>query len=64
MLKCFLHHFPIQIYLSHNQTSSAFILPANVEQVIGVQKIDGDDIILKDKSIVHADVIILATGYR
>lgn len=39
-------------------------MPSVVEQVAGIEKIEGDDIVLKDGSVVHADVILLATGYR
>ena len=52
------------MYSSHKSSFNGIPKIENIEQVAGIEKIDGDDVILKDKSIVHADVIILATGYR
>ena len=52
------------IYLSHNLDRVNTQLPDNVEQRYGIDRVEGDDIILRDGSVIHADMIILATGYR
>ena len=54
----------LQIYLSHNLDRVTTQLPDNVEQRYGIDRVEGDDIILRDGSVIHADMIILATGYR
>lgn len=50
------------IYLSHNLDRVNTQLPDNVEQRYGIDRVEGDDIILRDGSVIHADMIILATG--
>ena len=54
----------VQVYLSHNNDRLTTKLPENIEQVMGIDRFDGNDIILKDGTIIHADMVILATGYR
>ena len=39
-------------------------LPPNVQEVFGIDSIDGSEIILNDGSTVNAAVVMLATGYR
>ena len=58
MYKSMLHY----IYLSHNLDRVNTQLPDNVEQRYGIDRVEGDDIILRDGSVIHADMIILATG--
>ena len=53
----------LQIYLSHNLDRVRTQLPDNVEQRYGIDRVEGDDIILRDGSLIHADTIIFATGY-
>lgn len=50
--------------MSHNKKTLTAVLPDNVTQVAGISSIAGEDITLRDGEIVHADVILLATGYR
>ena len=50
--------------MSHNLDRVSTQLPDNVEQRYGIDRVEGDDIILTDGSVIHADMIILATGYR
>ena len=53
-----------QIYLAHNNDRKTSVLPNNMEQVVGISHIAEDEIVLLDGQIVHADVLMLATGYR
>ncbi|XP_067937377.1 uncharacterized protein [Watersipora subatra] len=54
-----------KVYLSHNRIGTQFTpTHRQVLEVAGVDSITGDDIHLIDGSIVHADMIILTTGYR
>ena len=53
-----------QIYLAHNNDRKTSVLPDNMEQVVGISHIAGDEIVLLDGQIVRADVLMLATGYR
>lgn len=39
-------------------------LPENVQETHGIERVDGDSIVLKDGQVVNADIIILATGFR
>ena len=50
--------------MSHNLDRVSTQLPNNVEQGCGIDRVEGDDIILRDGSVIHADMIILASGYR
>ena len=50
------------IYLSHNLDRVNTQLPDSVEQRYGIDRVEGDDIILRDGSVIHADMIILDTG--
>ncbi|XP_076165841.1 uncharacterized protein LOC143145905 [Ptiloglossa arizonensis] len=56
-------HVP-RVYLSHNNERLGGILPRNVIQVMGVERIDGNEILLKDRTSVTADAFIFCTGYR
>ena len=50
--------------MNHNLDRVTTQLPDNVEQRYGIDRVEGEDIILRDGSVIHADMIILATGYR
>ncbi|XP_054013625.1 uncharacterized protein LOC128895222 [Hylaeus anthracinus] len=53
-----------RVYLSHNNERLSSTLPSNIEQVMGVERIDEGRIVLKDQSSVTADVFMFCTGYR
>ncbi|CAK9794707.1 Flavin-containing monooxygenase FMO GS-OX-like 2 [Anthophora plagiata] len=53
-----------RIYLSHNNERLNNGLPSNVTEVLGVDRIEGEKIFLKDQSFVTADVFMFCTGYR
>ncbi|XP_053975696.1 uncharacterized protein LOC128874712 [Hylaeus volcanicus] len=53
-----------RVYLSHNNERLSSTLPSNMEQVMGVERIDEGRIVLKDQSSVTADVFMFCTGYR
>ena len=59
MCNCIYKSLVIYIYLSRSLDRVSTQLPDNVEQKYGIDRVEGDDIILT-----HADMIILATGYR
>lgn len=50
--------------MSHNNDRLTTKLPENIQQTAGIDRFSGDDIMLKDGSILQADMVILATGYR
>lgn len=53
-----------RIYLSHNNERLTSVLPSNMIEVMGVERIEGEKIFLKDQSFVTADVFMFCTGYR
>ncbi|KAG7200502.1 hypothetical protein KM043_001066 [Ampulex compressa] len=53
-----------RLYLSHNHDKLPSLLPSNVIQVPGVDRIEGSRIRLKDQSTLTAEVFIFCTGYR
>ncbi|XP_034193607.2 uncharacterized protein LOC117610392 [Osmia lignaria lignaria] len=54
----------VRVYLSHNNERLTSVLPSNVIQVMGVERIEGEKIYLKDQSFVTADAFMFCTGYR
>jgi len=50
--------------LSHHNELFKFPVLENVEYGPDVARLEGDDIIFTDGRVVHADIILLATGYR
>lgn len=56
-------HVP-RVYLSHNNDRLVSPLPPNMSQVMGVERVDGGRLILRDGSSVTADVLLFCTGYR
>ena len=53
-----------RVYLSHNNERLNTPLPSNMVQVMGVERIEGERIFLRDGTSVTADVFIFCTGYR
>nr|XP_012146820.1 PREDICTED: flavin-containing monooxygenase FMO GS-OX-like 2 isoform X1 [Megachile rotundata]XP_012146821.1 PREDICTED: flavin-containing monooxygenase FMO GS-OX-like 2 isoform X1 [Megachile rotundata]XP_012146823.1 PREDICTED: flavin-containing monooxygenase FMO GS-OX-like 2 isoform X1 [Megachile rotundata]XP_012146824.1 PREDICTED: flavin-containing monooxygenase FMO GS-OX-like 2 isoform X1 [Megachile rotundata] len=53
-----------RIYLSHNNDRLTSVLPSNMIEVTGVERIEGEKIFLKDQTSVTADVFMFCTGYR
>ncbi|OXU20856.1 hypothetical protein TSAR_007278 [Trichomalopsis sarcophagae] len=52
-----------EVYLSHNKNELKCELPSNVKQVSGVQKIEGNKLVLNDGATIVADSFIYCTGY-
>ncbi|XP_076241300.1 uncharacterized protein LOC143183580 [Calliopsis andreniformis] len=52
------------VYLSHNNERLNNPLPSNMVEVMGVERIEGDRIYLKDQSVIVANVFMFCTGYR
>ncbi|XP_043266309.1 flavin-containing monooxygenase FMO GS-OX-like 7 [Colletes gigas] len=53
-----------RVYLSHNNERLSGILPSNMIETMGVERIDEDKIFLKDGSSITANVFVFCTGYR
>ena len=52
-----------QVYLSHRKPKLVSKLPENVEQVSGIQSINGNSILLQDGMDLCANALLFCTGY-
>lgn len=53
-----------RVHLSHNNERLTSLMPSNISETVGVERIEGQQIILKDQTSVTADVFMFCTGYR
>ena len=50
--------------MSHNRDFLQTKLPENVFQSVGIDRVDGSAVVLKDGSVVEPDTVMFCTGYR
>ena len=53
-----------QVIISHNKPPLKTVLPSNIIQKPGIQKLTENSIVFKNGDIEQADVLMLCTGYR
>ncbi|KAK6185960.1 hypothetical protein SNE40_008086 [Patella caerulea] len=52
------------VFLSHNKSPLQSVLPTNIQQCPGIDRVEGKTVVLTSGEILDVDIILLCTGYH